>query len=59
MADCPAAKVVEVPVVQVPVGVARLTQVGPEVRAPAGAVWVSLMPTVVSVVVPVLVATNR
>ena len=52
------ARVVELVVVQVAVGVARLTQVGPEVRVPAGAVWVSLMPTVVRVTLPVFLATN-
>ncbi len=36
------ANVVLVVVVQVPVGVASDTQVGPEVNAPAGAVWESV-----------------
>ena len=57
MADWPGTRVVEDPV-QVAVGVARPVQVGPEVRLPAGAVWVSLMPTVVRVTLPVFVATN-
>ena len=42
----------------VPVGLLRDWQVGPEVKAPAGAVWVSVIPTDVSVTFPVLVATN-
>ncbi len=58
VATWPGTRVVEVPVVQVAVGVARLTQVGPEVRAPAGAVWVSVTPVVVRVTLPVLVTRN-
>ena len=54
----PGTSVVEVPVVQAPAGVARLTQVGPLVRLPAGAVWVSVIPTVVSVTLPVFLAMN-
>ena len=57
MADCPGARVVEDPL-QVAVGVVRPVQVGPLVSAPAGAVWVSLMPTVVRVTLPVFLATN-
>ena len=53
----PAARVATVVEVQVPV-VPAAWQVGPVARDPAGAVWVSVMPTPVRVVVPVLVATN-
>ena len=43
---------------QVAVGVVRPEHVGPVARAPAGAVWVSLIPTAVRVTLPVFLATN-
>ena len=49
------AAVVEVQVPVVPVA----WQVGPVARDPAGAVWVSVMPTAVRVVFPLLVATKE
>jgi hypothetical protein len=44
---------------QEPAGDERLRQVGPEVRAPAGAVPVSATDTAWSVTLPVFVATNE
>ncbi len=57
VADWPGASVVAAPE-QVPAGLASVSQVGPVVRATAGAVCASLTPTPVRVTLPVLVATN-
>ncbi len=56
VAAWPAWSVVLVDVVHAPP--VTLWQVGPEVRAPAGAVWVSVTPTAMSVTLPVLVTMN-
>ena len=57
VADWPGTKVVLEPE-QLPEGELSELQVGPLVSAPAGAVWVSVMPTELKVTLPVLVATN-
>jgi hypothetical protein len=57
VANWPGSSVVVEPE-QLPAGLERLWQVGPEVSAPAGAVCVSVMPTEVRVTLPVLTATN-
>ena len=57
VAVCPGARVVVEPE-QSPLGLLSDWQPGPLVKEPAGAVWVSLIPTAVSVTLPVFVAKN-
>ena len=57
VADWPGNKLVVDPE-QLPEGELRELQLGPLVSEPAGAVWVSVMPTALKVTLPLLVATN-
>jgi hypothetical protein len=58
VAFCPGKRVVVEPE-HVPVGLLRDWQVGPEVKEPAGAVWVSVIPTAFRVTLPVFLATKE
>ena len=58
VADWPGTSVVVLEVVQLPEGPVSPVHVGPVVSAPAGATGLSVMPTEVSVTLPVFLATN-